>query len=105
MLHLGYELPKPLKRELRENIPGLTEEELRIITTQIRRNSRVIHGLIRKIDLFANFEKVPEQEKFIREIRDKLALLMQENDTFRHVLARHLQSEIGLQDDEDGEEV
>ncbi len=100
-LHLLYELPKPVNRELKANVPNLTEEERRIITTQIRRNSTVIQGLIRKIDLFMNLEKIPDQEKFILEIRTKLELLMQENDTFRQVLWRHFQ----LEPDAEGEEV
>jgi len=100
-LHLVYELPKPVKRELRENVPQLTEEEQRIITTQIRRNSAVIHGLIKKIDLYMNLEKIPEQEAFILEIRAKLTLLMQENDTFRKVLWKHFQ----MEDDFEGEDL
>ena len=100
-LHLLYELPKPVNRELRENLPGLTEEEQRIITSQIRRNSTVIQGLIKKIDLFMNFEKVPSQEKFILEIRSRLELLMQENDTFRKVLWKHFQ----LDESSEGDEV
>lgn len=96
ILHVAYELPKPVKKELRENIPGLTEEELRIITSQIRKNSSVISGLIKKIDLFTNYEHAEEREKLIAEIRAKLELLMQENDTFRKVLWRHLQAETGM---------
>jgi hypothetical protein len=99
-LHLVYELPKPVKRELKENIPQLTEEEQRIITTQIRRNSAVIHGLIKKIDLYMNLEKVPEQEVFILEIRAKLALLMQENDTFRKVLWKHFQTDNDFEEED-----
>ena len=52
-LHFLYELPKPVSRELKEYIPSLTEEEERIIKTQVRRNSSVIQDLIKKIDLFA----------------------------------------------------
>ncbi len=99
-LHLLYDLPKPVKRELKENVPSLTEEEHRIITTQIRRNSAVIQGLIKKIDLYMNLEKVPNQEKFILEIREKLELLMQENDTFRKVLWKHFQLDDGSEGDE-----
>ena len=99
-LHLLYELPKPVNREMKENLPGLTEEEQRIITSQIRRNSTVIQGLIKKIDLFMNFEKVPSQESFILEIRSKLELLMQENDTFRKVLWKHFQLDDGSEGDE-----
>ncbi len=99
-LHFLYDLPKPVNRELKEYIPGLTEEEERIIKTQVRRNSSVIQGLIRKIDLFANHEKVPEREKFILEIRSKLELLMQENDTFRKVLWKHFQFESDVEGDE-----
>lgn len=99
-LHLLYELPKPVNRELKENAPGLTEEEQRIIKTQIRRNSTVIQGLIKKIDLFMNFEKVPEREQFVLEIRSKLELLMQENDTFRKVLCKHFQFDLDSEGDE-----
>ncbi len=99
-LHLLYELPKPVKRELKENIPQLTEEEQRIVTTQIRRNSAVIHGLIKKIDLYMNLEKVPEKEAFILEIRSKLALLMQENDTFRKVLWKHFQTDSDFEEED-----
>ncbi len=101
-LHLLYELPKPINRELKENVPGLTEEEQRIITTQIRKNSSVIQGLIRKIDLFTNFEKIPDHEKFILEIRSKLELLMQENDTFRKVLWRHFQADTDYLEGDEG---
>ncbi len=99
-LHFLYELPKPVNRDLKEYIPGLTEEEERIIKTQVRRNSSVIQGLIRKIDLFANHEKVPEREKFVLEIRSKLELLMQENDTFRGVLWKHFQFCADVEGDE-----
>lgn len=92
-LHLLYELPKPVRKELKENIAALTDEELRIVTTQIRKNSKVIHDLIRKIDLFMNREKIPSQEKFILEIRARLDILMQENDTFRKVLWRCFQKD------------
>ena len=99
-LHFGYDLPKPVNLELKEYIPSLTEEEERIIKTQVRRNSRVIQELIKKIDLFANHEKVPDQEKFILEIRSKLELLMQENDTFRQVLWKHFQLSPDVEGDE-----
>ena len=99
-LHLLYELPKPVNRELKENILALTEEEQRIVRTQIRRNSQVIQGLIRKIDLFANVENNPDRDKFLLEIREKLELLMQENDTFRKVLWRHFQLEANSGEDE-----
>jgi hypothetical protein len=43
-------------------------------------------------DLLKHLEKVPEQESFILEILSKLALLMQENDTFSKVLWKHFQT-------------
>lgn len=95
--HLGYELPEPRKTELNSAIAALTEEEFRIITSQIRKNSSVIHELIRKIDLFMNMEKIPNQENFILEIRSRLELLMRENDTFREVLWKHFQAQEGLE--------
>ena len=91
IFHLCYELPKPADRRLDHETPGFTEEEQRIIRQQIRKNTAVIDGYIRRLDLLVNKERYPRQAVFIQKIRRQLELLIEENDTFRRVLWQHLQ--------------
>ena len=92
VFHLGFELPEPPLLDADEE--GLTPYEVEIIKKQIRKNAAVIDSYIRRIDLFVNKEKYPQKEKFIEKIRDRMFLLMEENDTFRRLLWRHLQGEV-----------
>lgn len=92
MFHLGFELPAP--RVLDADREGLTPGELEIIKKQIRKNADVIDSYVKRLDLFVNQERYPKQEKFVKKIRDRMFLLMEENDTFRRLLGRHLQGEI-----------
>lgn len=101
--HLGFELPL---RPSRSAGPGtgrwdldpersqLTPDEAEIVKKQIRKNAEVISSYVRRIDLFVNQEKYPRQESFVQKIRDRMFLLMEENDTFRRLLWRHLQGEV-----------
>ncbi len=89
-LHLGFELPKKETPQLDADAEEFTPEEIRIVKQQIRSNSRVIYGLLMRIDLFVNREKYPHEAVFIEKIRRQLFLLMEENDTFRRVLVRHI---------------
>ena len=91
MFHLGFELPRP--KVLDADKEGLTPYELEIIKRQIRKNADVIDSYINRLDLFVNQEKYPRQEKFLEKIRDRMFLLMEENDTFRRLLWQHLQTE------------
>ena len=87
--HLGFELPAP--EVLDSETDELTPHELKIIKKQIRKNSKVIESYIKRIDLFVNREGYPREEKFIQKLRERMKLLMEENDTFRALLWRHYQ--------------
>jgi len=92
-LHLGFELPQ--KKEaprLDAEAPEFTPEEIRIVKRQITSNGKVIHEMLMRLDLLVNREKYPHQAVFIEKIRRQLFLLMEENDTFRKVLLRHITS-------------
>ena len=91
VLHLGFELPKPPLLDAESET--LTEAEAGIVKKQIRKNTEVNGDYVQRIDLFVNQEKYPRQEKFVRELRERMFLLMEENDTFRRLLWRHLQGE------------
>lgn len=94
IFHLGYELPQTESKELNCEIPSLTGEETRIIKTQIRKNTKLIDQFIARLDLLVNQEGHPNgEEKFVEKIRDRLLVLMSENDTFRNVLWQHFQQQ------------
>ena len=101
--HLGFELPLRTCRwvgtearppALDPETNKLTPAEYQIIKKQIQKNAEVIHAYIKRLDLFVNQEKYPRQESFIQKIRERMFLLMEENDTFRRLLWCHLQGEI-----------
>ena len=89
--HLGFELPTP--PVIDADSEALTPFEVEIIKKQIRKNSEVVESYVKRIHLFVNLEKYPKDEKFIQKLRDRMFLLMEENDTFRRLLWRHLQGE------------
>lgn len=91
--HLGFELPERQGKVLDASSPRLTSGEVKIIKDQIRRNGRLIDDCLYRLDLFLNREGYPRRERFIAKIRDRLMLLMTENDTFRAVLWKHYQRE------------
>ena len=93
ILHVGHELPVSQPKHLAEEAVQYTPEEVRIVKDQIRKNMTMINQYISRIDLFVNQEKYPHQEAFIEKIRNRLFLLMEENDTFRKVLWRHTMQE------------
>ena len=90
--HLGFELPQPPAPFLDSASELLTPRELEIIRKQIRKNSNVIESYVLRIDLFVNAEKYPKDEKFVRKLRERMFLLMEENDTFRRLLWRDVQT-------------
>jgi len=89
IFHLGCELPEPVDTRLDHLSDVLTPEEVRILKSQIRKNSIVVDEYVAKLDLFVNKERYPKRAIFIAKIRRRLELLMEENDTFRKVLWRH----------------
>ncbi len=89
ILHMGHDLPTEETKELDSARVELTKEETRIIKTQIRKNQEVIDGYIKKIDLFVNGERHATRENIVRELRRRLFILMEENDTFRNVFWKH----------------
>ncbi len=108
-LHLGFELPQKPDRRLNERLGTLTPEESRILKAQIKNNGRVIQETIMRLDLLVNKEGYPADLVFVERIRQRLFLLMEENDTFRRVLWRADAGVTALSDkdrefSEDGEE-
>ncbi len=93
MLHLGFEIPQPVVKNLDHETPGLTTEEIRILKKQIRGNAALIDEFVGRLELLVNKERYPKDAIFIEKIRRRLELLMEENDTFRRVLWRHFQNE------------
>lgn len=92
VFHLGFELPPPpaLDAESEELTPFETE----IIQRQIRRNAAIIDDYVKRLDILVNQEKYPRREAFIQKIRERMFLLMEENDTFRRLLWRHWQGKV-----------
>jgi hypothetical protein len=92
IFHLGTDIPVKKKEVLDHENPNLTDAEVNIISSQIRKNSTLINLYLVRLDLLVNKEKYPPQANFLTKIREKLDLLMDENDTFRDVLWKHYQS-------------
>jgi hypothetical protein len=93
IFHLGFELPIPQSTLLNADSSDLTQEEIRIIKAQIRRNSAQVNQFVDRLTLLVLKEKYPPQAVFIQKIRRRLEILMEENDTFRQVLWKHFQKE------------
>lgn len=93
IFHLSYELPKKSVLSFDDTSKLLSAAELEIIQKQIRKNTEVVDEYIAKIHLFVNQEKYPYREPFVENIRQRMFLLMEENDTFRKVLWDHYQAE------------
>jgi len=72
---------------------ALTEWQEKVIRQQIRKNSAAIEVLIYKVDLLKNKEGCPKNANTLVRFRKWLAISMDENDTFRRVLARHIQAQ------------
>ena len=87
-------------RCLNERATGvLTAWEVQTLRAQVRSNSTIIERLIRAIDLLANRERVPKDATSLIQFRNRLAVAMAENDTFRKVLWRHCEQEAyGIQE-------
>jgi hypothetical protein len=92
ILHLGHDLPVKEARELDCESPAFTSEEMRIVKNQIRRNMVVIDEHICRIDLFVNHERHASRAGLIEHLRERLGVLMEENDTFREVLWKQYQN-------------
>ena len=84
---------KRKKSESFRKLPSgvLTEKEVQILEKQIRANSFVIDHYIEIIDLLANKERCPKDANTLLRLRERLAIAIAENDTFRHVLWHHAQ--------------
>ncbi len=93
IFHLAYERVRKPELSFDEDSKLLTETELDIIKKQIRKNALVIDEYVEKIHLLVNLEKYPPSETFIHRLRERMFLLMEENDTFRKVLWSHYQAE------------
>ncbi|MBI3999406.1 MAG: hypothetical protein HY351_02220, partial [Candidatus Omnitrophica bacterium] len=58
---------------------------------QVRANSLAIDHYIEVIDLLINKERCPKDANTLIFLRQRLAIAIAENDTFRKVLWRHMQ--------------
>ena len=67
----------------------LTEREIELLSRQIRYNSKAMDHFIDVIDLLVNKEKCPKDANTLAWLRKRLAISIEENDTFRKVLWRH----------------
>jgi hypothetical protein len=92
ILHLGHDLPVKEAKTLDCESPAFTLEEMRIVRNQIRRNTAVIDEHVRRIDLFVNHERHASRTGLIEHLRERLGVLMEENDTFRMVLWKQYQN-------------
>ena len=92
IFHLSYELPKPETKALDAESPDFTPEEIRILKQQIKSNTAMVHKYVMHIDLLVNKEPSSGRAVFIEKLRRRMELLMEENDTFRKTLWKHLQS-------------
>ena len=92
ILHVGHDLPVKEVRNLDCEASAFTPEETRIIKHQIRKNMAVIDDYIRRIDLFVNHEHHASRTGLIERLRERLWVLMDENDTFREALWKQYQN-------------
>jgi len=69
----------------------LTEQEISLIKRQIRFNSEWIDRYIKVIDLLVNKEKCPKDANTLSSLRNRFKIMIDESDTFRHVLWKHQQ--------------
>lgn len=93
LFHLAFERVRKSDLSFNDQSRLLTAAELMIIRRQIRSNAAVIDEYVDKINLFVNLEKYPHREPFVERLRQRMFLLMEENDTFRNVLWNHYQAE------------
>lgn len=93
MFHYGTDLPEKTPAILDHESPDLTSHEIKILKEQILKNGRLITEYLTRLDLLVNKERYPQRADFIKKIRLKLDLLMDENDTFRQVLWKHFQQQ------------
>lgn len=91
IFHFGFELPVPPSPVLNHEISDLTQEEMRILKRQIRRNAVTIDQCVMRLELLVNKERYPVAAPFVERIRHRLGILMEENDTFRKVLWKQYQ--------------
>lgn len=102
IFHLGFDLPEPAPRNLDHESSELTCEEIRILKEQIAKNTRLVSDYVARLDLLVNKERYPKGAAFIKKIRSRLEVLMEENDTFRKVLWTYYQAQdIGSDSDLD----
>jgi hypothetical protein len=93
IFHLGFELPVPQSTLLNAESPDMTQEEIRIVKAQIRRNSALVNEFVDRLTLLVLKERYPAKAVFVQKIRRRLELIMEENDTFRKVLWKHYQKQ------------
>jgi hypothetical protein len=70
----------------------LSEADVRLIRKQVRMNSIAVERYVRTIDLLINREQCPQDASPLVRLRKRLEIAIQENDTFRKVLWRHVQT-------------
>ena len=84
--------PKKIQEFIRKPPGTLTDWEVGVLETQIRKNSRVIVLFIETIDLLANKVRCPNDAVPLTRLRKRLAVQMDEfidQEDFRHYLSRN----------------
>ena len=82
-----YNLGRP--EGLREEDFLLTPEQVEILEEQIRKNKDRIDHYVALIDRLVNIESYPKDHPKAQYIRQRMQILMSENNTFRQNLWRH----------------
>jgi hypothetical protein len=70
----------------------LNKDEEKIIKDQLSKNAALISQIIAKIDLLMNKEGHNHDSNIVADFRQKLDVLISENDTFRKVYWKHVQT-------------
>jgi len=67
----------------------LTSDELEILEDQIQKNKERVSEYVNSIDRLVNIEHFPSGHGRVRDLRERMLLLMEENNTFRRTLWHH----------------
>jgi hypothetical protein len=70
----------------------LNKDEEKIIKDQLSKNAALISQIIAKIDLLMNKEGHHHDSNIVADFRQQLDVLINENDTFRKVYWKHVQT-------------
>ena len=67
----------------------LDSDHVEILEDQIKKNKDHVDEYVSLIDRLVNIERFPSTHEKVHQLRERMALLMEENNTFRRVLWNH----------------